>query len=142
MAKEVRNANGHLASQADSEAKGSSTLSEAAGAVIGNILSAFNSSGPKVKIYDSSSESDCAAIVGIADGTYADTDAITYFQNGDTLSDAGASWTVGAEYYADPATGLPGLYSAIGSGEWTRRIGVATSGIAIELQFGDVFQKA
>lgn len=134
------NTSGHFAEVATSAIKDTAVLNEAAGVVVGNVT-VLEAAVDTVKKYDASSEADCAGIVGIFDGTYANLATASYFTNGSEVTGY-AGLTQGSEYYADPTTGLPGLWSAIGSGEWTRLLGVATSTTTLQLQFGEVRQKA
>ena len=130
------NSNGHFAPVADTLA--TVTVSEAAGFAVGNVI--YSSGSGSAGLYDSNSEANCAAIIGIADGTYADTATASYFQTGMVASGL-SGLTAGNEYYADPTDGSLVAFSSIGSGEWTRSMGTAKSSSTLEVKIGPVIQK-
>lgn len=133
------NASGHIVSEADPDAiLDTIVVNEVAGFVLGSVISA--EAAGTGKIYDANSEADCGGIIGVSDAVYANAATASYYTDGDEVTGL-AGLTIGSEYYADPTTGLPGLYSAIGSGEWTRLLGTATSATTLQLQIGAVFQK-
>jgi len=132
------NTSGHIVSVDDETETFTGTVSEAAGFVVGSVC--FGDGAGSYSLYDSSSETDCDSIQGISDNTYADAATATMHGDGSVVTGL-AGLTPDAEYYADPTTGQPGLYSAIGSGEWTMLLGRARSATELKLSFGAVFQK-
>ena len=134
------NASGHIIVAADSAATlDTIVVNEVAGFVLGSMIVA--EAAGTGKLYDSSVEADCGGIIGISNAVYANAATASYFTDGDEVTGL-AGLTIGSEYYADPTTGLPGLWSAIGSTEWTRLLGTATSATTLQLQLVAVQQKA
>lgn len=130
------NSNGHFAPVADTLA--TVEVDEVAGFVAGSVI--FSNGAGTAALYDSNSEANCAAIIGISDGTYADNATASYFQTG-MVATGLSGLTAGNEYFADPTDGSLVAFSSIGSGEWTRSMGSAKSSSTLEVKIGPVIQK-
>ena len=133
------NASGHIVSESDPVTiLDTIVVNEVAGFVVGSVVVA--EAAGTGKLYDANVEADCGGIIGMSDAVYANAATASYYTDGDEVLGL-AGLTIGTEYYADPTTGLAGIYGAIASGEWTRLLGTATSATTLQLQMGAAFQK-
>lgn len=78
------------------------------------------------------------SIVGIADGTYAATATAKYYTDGAIITGL-TGLSIGAQYWAKEDGSLD-LFTNVGTGKWTRQMGVATSATSLVVQILDVIQ--
>jgi hypothetical protein len=129
------NAKGHRIQEEESATRGSATVGEATGVAIGNILY-LAADGLLYKF--EGSEDPCAAIVGVADGTYAQT-VLCYFFRLNSVMPAAGTFTAGDELWAKHDATITN-WAGLTSLKFTKRMGVAISTTKAQLADGEVVQ--
>lgn len=126
---------GHLQQDTVQQPEGTGTTDDAL--VVGSVV--YRKSTGNLGKNTGATEAIAAGIQGVADGTYAGTSTASFFEDGQLVTGL-SGLTAGVEYWARD-DGTLDTYANVGSGKWTRPMGVAESATTLRVALGDVVQK-